>query len=423
MNSSRSTSVLPDEELRLPRTPGVIRRFWAKHPLLADVLITLVCVVLSVGPTGVTIFLSPGDETVFPSPDASTALVITATAIALLASLTLLVRRRWPVFVFIATYASALVTLLLIGSSSGNLLLVATYSLAVYRSTRAAWIGFGIGIAGYTLIASIPWETGATDLQSFISITSAQLVLTLIGTLVGVNVGGRKRYLEAIIARSRQLLIERDQQGQIAAAAERARIAREMHDVVSHSLTVVVALSEGAAATDDRERARGASTAAAATARSALTEMRAMLGVLRDGDADAPLAPAQPAAPQETVEAAQRAGYPATLTVTGSLDVPSTVGFAVGRIVQEGLTNAMRHARDARMIAVRIVHADDRVTVEIENDGVSGRSGTSGFGIRGLQERAAHIGGALSSAPAGSGRWMLRAELPLGTTNDEGEHE
>ncbi len=216
-----------------------------------------------------------------------------------------------------------------------------------------------------------------------------------------------------MIDRSRQLLVERDQQAQIAAAAERGRIAREMHDVVSHSLTVVVALSEGAAATEDRRRARDASLSAAATARAALTEMRSMLGVLRDGDSDAPLAPGEPVSAQSTVEAAQRAGYPVTLTTVGATEASPIVQFAIGRIVQEGVTNAMRHATAASAIAVRVDRSADPIVIEIENDGVTGQVSTSGFGLRGLQERAAHVGGTLRSGPSGTGRWMLRAELPV----------
>jgi signal transduction histidine kinase len=234
----------------------------------------------------------------------------------------------------------------------------------------------------------------------------------LIAALIGINVGNRKRYVEAIIDRSRQLLVERDQQAQLAAAAERDRIAREMHDIVSHSLTVVVALSEGAAATDDRDRARDASMAAAATARNALTEMRSMLGVLRDGDADAPLAPLEPTSPAATVEAAQRAGFRASLAVRGEPDAAPALRFAIGRIVQEGVTNAIRHAPTAHAIDVRIDYDASPLIIEIVNDGAPDAAAEGGFGLRGLAERASLLGGVLVSAPAGNGRWMLRAELP-----------
>ncbi|MGP6170604.1 sensor histidine kinase [Microbacterium sp. A204] len=425
MNTGRSSSVLMDTELRLPRTPGVIRRFWARHPLLADVLIALICFLMNTGPLTFIGFYSASDHMDEPVPPVPVPIIIGA--MILIACGLMLRRRRWPVIVFIAAYAVSIAYLFSLSPAGGVLLLVASYSLAVYRSTRAAWTGLAYGMGGYALIALVMWLTGVLTLQSTLNGVAGELTMALIGTLIGVNIGGRKRYVEAIIARSRQLLIERDQQGRIAAATERARIAREMHDIVSHSLTVVVALSEGAAATDDHERARDASAAAAATARGALTEMRAMLGVLRDGDADAPLAPSAPVSPQDTVAAAQRAGYPATLTVkgagAGSPAASPAVEFAIGRIVQEGMTNAMRHARGARTISVRIAYEPELVTIDIENDGVSGTAGTSGFGIRGLQERAAHVGGTLTSAPVSENRWLLHAELHADASETEEHHE
>ena len=136
--------------------------------------------------------------------------------------------------------------------------------------------------------------------------------MLLLGALVGINVGNRRRYLSALIDRSRQLLVERDQQAELAAASERARIAREMHDIVSHSLTVIVALAEGANATADPARSREASRAVAATAREALSEMRMMLGVLRAADAasDAPLGPLLDASLHDVIEAARRGRLP-----------------------------------------------------------------------------------------------------------------
>ena len=409
MTSSRS---LPphEEELRLPRTPGAIRRFWARHPLLADVLIALLCLVAS-GVPATTVRETQGPGLHY---DISGEIVTNvALAVMIVIACALLVRRRrWPVVVTVAAYALAVGYLFLSNPSGGPLLLVTSYSLAVYRSTRAAWIGLGVGMGAFAAIATILGAIGAASWDNVANGFLGQLTLALIGTLIGANVGGRKRYLEAVIDRSRQLLVERDQQGMLAAAAERERIAREMHDIVSHSLTVIVALSEGAAATDDPGRAKDASTSAAATARGALTEMRSMLGVLRAGDA--PLAPAVAVSAHDTVAAAQRAGFPATLTTLGDRPVSPAVAFAIGRIVQEGVTNAMRHAPTARTISVRLDRSGDPVVVEIANDGASAVTDGSGFGIRGLRERAAHVGGSLESAASGDGRWLLRAELPAG---------
>lgn len=419
VTGSRSDSPAQEEALRLPRPPGVIRRFWARRPVLADVLIALACLLLSSAPA--TVFRDPSPPDVPESRLIATNIAITV--LILVACALLLRRRKWPVVASIGAYTLAIGYLFLVVPSGGPLLLVTSYSVAVYRSTRAAWIALGVGNGTLAVLALLLERLGVIPFEAAVNAAVGQLVIALIGTLIGTNVGGRKRYIEAVIDRSRQLLIERDQQSQIAAAAERGRIAREMHDVVSHSLTVVVALSEGAAATDDRQRARDASMSAAATARAALTEMRSMLGVLRDGDSDAPLAPGDPVSPQATIDAAQRAGYPVTLTTRGVSAASPIVQFAIGRIVQEGVTNAMRHAPTASSITVRVDHSADPIVVEIKNDGVTGRVGTSGFGLRGLQERAAHVGGSVRSGPAGTGRWMLRAELPVDAEGDGDERD
>ncbi|WP_144873995.1 sensor histidine kinase [Microbacterium sp. 1.5R] len=414
MTSTRSrSSVREDEELRLPRPPGVFRRFWARHPVVADVLITLVCLGLSLLPA------APYEPAVADPLAIAFAAVAPVAIIA--ACVSLMWRRIAPLVPFLAS--AALEGLLLFAAQPAGtpLMLVTCYSLAVYRSSRAAWTGLGIALAAIVTIAAPLILTGVISMQIGLNTGLTVLVFGLIGTLIGVNVGGRKRYIAAVIDRSRQLLIERDQQAQLAAAAERARIAREMHDIVSHSLTVIVALSEGAAATADRAQAASASTAAATTARDALTEMRAMLGVLRDAEATAPLAPVAPVDPRETVATAQRAGFPVTLTESGTGTLSPAVSHAVGRIVQEGVTNAMRHAPSATSIAVRIVHADASVVIEVVNDGADRAVGVAGFGLRGLAERTAHVHGDFASEPVAGGRWVLRAELPVHHASDPAE--
>lgn len=418
-HSASRSSFSHEEELRLPRPPGIIRRFWARHPFAADVVIAVLCLLLAVAPATIFNSDSPprGGADVNTTPTALVA-SITITILVVITCVLLLRRRQWPVTVFIASYAVAVAYLFMLEPAGGALLLVTSYTLAVYRSTLAAWTGLGIGIGTLALVSLILERTGTITVQIALNGVFGQLTLALIGTLIGINVGGRKRYLDAVIERSRQLLVERDQHGQIAAAAERARIAREMHDIVSHSLTVIVALSEGAAATDDRQRAREAADAAAETARGALAEMRSMLGVLRDGGGELPLAPSEPVSPRSTVAAAQRAGYPVTLTVSGDTVVSAATSYAVGRIVQEGVTNAMRHAPEAQAIAVDIKYLPESVVVRIQNDGVSGSVGTSGFGLRGLSERAAHVNGEVSSTAIGDGRWLLHAQLPADPTRE-----
>jgi signal transduction histidine kinase len=410
---SRSSSSLAEAELRLPRAPGVIRQFWARHPLFADILIALFCLLISLVPAAPfqPAELHGGEEAVIgPQWTVAIPLAVVAAACVLLVW-----RRTQPTLAFAVGLLGSVSFLVFAPPNGSPLILVTTYALAVYRSSRAAWTGLAVAVGTLSLLALALLTSGTITFENASNAVIGEVVLGLIGSLIGVNVGNRRRYLEAVIERSRQLLVERDQQSRLAAAAERARIAREMHDIVSHSLTVVVALSEGAAATPDHERARSAMDAAAATARGALTEMRSMLGVLRDSGPDAPLTPMAPAAPEVTVAAAQRAGFPATLTVTGAPVVSDAVRFAIGRIVQEGVTNAMRHAPGATTVLVRIDYTDAEVHVTIRNDGVSQPVEAGGFGIRGLMERAAHVGGSVTSEPGRDGLWELRAVLPSGT--------
>jgi len=404
---SRSVDVPRDVDLRLPRAPGVIRRFWARHPLFADILIALVALTLSIGPA--TRALPPGQggsATALPSPVVLAAAVIAAAA--------LLLRRRFPVAVAVVATLAAAAMMLAPSPGSAPLLMIAVYAVPVYRSTRVAWICWAGAGAALIVLATAGVLFGGAAPADVSNIVITNLGSSLIGVLVGINVGNRKRYVEAIIDRSRQLLVERDQQAQLAAAAERARIAREMHDIVSHSLTVVVALAEGATATDDPVRARRATAQISDTARDALREMRAMLGVLRDGAPDAPLAVVDGDPIAASVAAARRAGFPVTVQLSGVYPEPAPVRRALARIVQESLTNAMRHAPQSTGIDVAIATTASATTVTVSNDGVTGSPNVGGYGLRGLRERADHVGGTLEAGPAEGGRWRVHARLPLG---------
>jgi signal transduction histidine kinase len=237
--------------------------------------------------------------------------------------------------------------------------------------------------------------------------------MMVIGGLIGANVGGRKRYVEALIEHSRRLVVERDQQAQLAASAERERIARELHDIVAHSLTVMVALAEGVAASKDAAHARPGAEAISATGREALRDMRATLGVLRDTDA-APLAPLARDTTEDTVASARAAGFETHLTVVGEPDVPSATRLAVSRIVQEGVTNVLRHARAATRIDVEIRYTGEGVAVSVIDDGrgVPSASGGGGFGLRGVRERVELVGGTVTAGPGEARGWVVHAWLP-----------
>lgn len=337
-----------------------------------------------------------------------------ATAALIVACMALLWRRRAPLVAFATAALGAVAGIPSGAGVGGATVTVAVYAVAVYAGTAQAWIATAVAAGTALTSAGVMVLVGGADLVVALNSCAALVVSLLLGTLVGVNVGGRARYLAALMDTSRQLWAERERHVRLAATAERTRIAREMHDVVSHSLTVVVALAEGANATTDAERARAATTQIALTARGALDEMRAMLGVLRDGDADgdAPLLPIDGDTVYDAVAAARSAGIPVVLETSGPRIDDRHVRLAVARVVQEGLTNVIRHAPGAQRVTVTIATDASGVNVDVVNDGVSGAISAGGYGIRGLLERAARVGGTASAGPTGDGRWRVRLTVP-----------
>ena len=401
-------------ELRLPRAPGVARRYWARHPRFADALVAGIYGV----PTIVITIVSAAQQQLPPG------LAVAIVAAALAATLGLLIARRThPRLVLALAWLACLASVW--GPSTDTFaILLALYGLAVYGTSRAAWIGFGtsaaVGAAAAYLSAAIRRAAGAVPLDGdALSAALSLIVLMLLATLIGVTVGNRRRYLDALIARAHDLARERDQQSQLAAAAERARIAREMHDIVSHGLTVMITLAEGSAATarNDPERAAATMRHVAEAGRDALGEMRRMLGVL-EGPTDAAAADRAPQpgidAIPALVEGFRDAGLPVRLTTSGAAITEPSLQLTVYRVVQEGLTNALRHAEGAQQVDVRVAHHDDSVEVVVEDDGhAHGTPATigSGRGLAGLRERVGLYGGTLEAAPRPTGGWRMRATL------------
>jgi signal transduction histidine kinase len=224
----------------------------------------------------------------------------------------LLFRRRYPLAGLIVTVLATFGDQHALGLATGVALLFMLYAVPVYRSAAAGWLGFGIAL-GASLLAygleslagagtggdSAPGsvlfaETGrAGSVSEFLAMSIMTAIWYLAIVMLGINLGNRRRYLQAIIDRAHQLARERDQLARLAVAEERSRIAREMHDIVAHSVSVMIALSEGAArvtsvAPDD---AADAMRRSAETGRTALAEMRRMLGALHSPDGQADLVP------------------------------------------------------------------------------------------------------------------------------------
>ncbi|GAA3670769.1 sensor histidine kinase [Microbacterium marinilacus] len=408
----------PDEgDLALPRPPSAIRRWLGRHPVVVDAAVVFFA---QVAPGLLVLIAATAPLSDVPFNGwhvAGTAASVTAGGVVLM------LRRRRPLL------AAIVCGLLAVLPSPYNLgggiaVFVALYSLGVYSTMRRTWLGYGIASA-FTVAAAATIGLAAAlndsepirGLFGEASVALPNIVVYLVPTLMGVTIGNRRRYVEAIIARASDLARERDQRARLAVADERARIAREMHDIVSHSLTVIVTLSEGAAAQAEAGRpgAPDAMRTVAETGRSSLAEMRRLLGVLRAPGEEAGRTP-QPGAADldELVERFREAGMPVRLVRRGPPVDDRALQLAVFRIMQEGLTNALRHAPGAADVTARVAHDADGVVVEVTN-GPGTRPAVSpagrGSGIVGIRERVAVHDGEVEAGPAPGGGWRLRAQL------------
>jgi signal transduction histidine kinase len=326
----------------------------------------------------------------------------------------LLWRRRQPerVFASIAVIALAqwIADVIAFGDAA---LLVALYTVAATRPLRTALAAAAVLELGIVM-AAVRWTHGDGNPEdAFVALSG----LATAAAVLGVNVQHRQALLASLRERATQLEAERDQQGRLAAAAERARIAREMHDIVAHNLSVMIALADGAtyAVLQSPEQAEIATRSASRVGREALTEMRRLLGVLRDEEQPDGRAP-QPGIGQldALAEQVREAGLPTTLTVAGASSGHTSDGLqlAAYRIVQEALTNALKHAGDAVEANVELRWSETNVHIVVTNTGALVSSpGAEGGGLRGMRERAAVYDGAVSAGPLPSGGWQVVAEL------------
>jgi signal transduction histidine kinase len=276
------------------------------------------------------------------------------------------------------------------------LLLGVAWSLAASADGEFMWQG-DVSIGPMHVLPERPKPPGIViiDRRTTFSITSGISVLgsTLVAAwAVGSSARGRRRYLER----------ERDRQAELAATAERARISRELHDVVAHGLSVMVVQAQGGAAALDNRPAdtRAALQAIVQTGRKSLADMRQVLGAVarepQPGLADVPRLAAH----------VTDAGVPVEVVVEGRAGVlPSTVDLSGYRIIQEALTNTMKHAGPGAQARVHITYTDRELRLRVSDDG--------GAGLRGMRERAAMLGGEVTAGPTAEGGFEVDARLPL----------
>jgi signal transduction histidine kinase len=333
----------------------------------------------------------------------------------------LVVRRVWPIQVF----GWILVTSIPAALWNGHLfawpaLLVAVYTVAALRPRQAALVCAGlletaviVGVALFGRNTEPGWW--------FLAVSYTGGVAAALG--LGLYSATRRAYLAELHDRADRLERERDQQGALAAAAERARITREMHDVVAHHLTVMVTLSEAAAAAtaNSPERAAEVMRSVSATGRRALADTRRLLGVLRQRPGDDPAAALAPV-PDLTqldalIEEVRSAGLQTTLEVHGQApDVPAGVQLTVYRLVQEALTNTLKHGGTRARATVRLRYLPGELRVDIDDDGAGATAPAPagvGGGLIGMQERIHAYGGDVRAGPRQRGGWNVSARLRL----------
>ncbi len=334
-------------------------------------------------------------------------------------TLPLILRRRAPIAVFGIISAVALaqysVSHPMIADTS---LLVALYTVAAesqWMQVVAASIVLEIGV----VLATVHWVPTGNHVKSFVFLSG----LAVTALLAGVVVRALRNQMGFLAERAKRLELERDQQASLAAAAERARIAREMHDVVSHNIQVMVTLADAADAArlGDPEHAAEAMREVSGTGRQALVDMRRMLGVLRDGNqasGDAPPLSPQPGLGELTalIDRVRATGLTVSVEDSGRpFPLSEAAELTVYRIVQEALTNALKHAADPRSVVVVISYDDPQVSVQVTDDGTGGDprpNGTGGgHGVAGMAERAAAFGGSLRVGPRQDGGWQVEATL------------
>jgi signal transduction histidine kinase len=351
----------------------------------------------------------------------------------------LLVRRIWPVPVLGCVLAVSLAIVIDQHTANGLALLIALYTVAVMRPRREALAcaaAFELFIVAVTI-----WLAGSSWWYPAIFLSG------LVGAALGLGLyfATRHAYLAELRDRAARLERERDQQGALAAAAERARIAREMHDIVAHHLTVMVTLSDAAVAVSDSspersERATDVMRRVSATGRTALADTRRLLGVLREtpversadqgsqspgGEAAEARQPVPSLAQLDAlIEQVRSAGLDTTLEVGGEApDVPAGVQLTVYRLVQEALTNTLKHGGAGARATVRLRFQPGELLVDIDDDGAgvppapqpasSSAPATAGSGLVGMRERARAYGGDVQAGPREPGGWKVSARLLL----------
>jgi len=413
----------PTEQSR-PAHPRRVYAGLRRHPWLADGTLAVILLAGSANEFG--------DAAVLPA--------------SLMLAGTVMVRRRFPAYAYAAAVGvgAAQVAFGIGPTFTGSplqptfadaVILVLLFTVAAQRPRPVSLAALAACVVLFAA-AVARWNPGADRGRhpvEFVLVTGVFYVLVPVSAwLLGDSMGYRRACSTALEERAVRAERERDTQAQIAAAAERARIARELHDVIAHNLSVMVAQADGGAYVFDAapERSRQALAEIGRTGRQALTEMSSLLGVLRTGSETPPLTPVPAAAEiAQLVSQAREAGMRVSYTVDGAArSLSGGLSQAAYRIVQEALTNVRKHASPGAAAQVTLCYGPDELVIRVTDNG-RGAAGLprygadrtaapvpAGQGLTGMRERAAAHGGMLQAGPRPGGGFEVMARLPLAAT-------
>jgi signal transduction histidine kinase len=388
------------------------RRRWAE--LSAGDLFDALLALALAGTAQFEIWAHPLADDGIPGPQLPNAVFL------LLITVPLAWRRRAPTAVFVLVLASIALQIWLIDGARSDqppfqhwiALLVVFYSLAAHAERRRALVAGALGgglFVGGDVVDLLSGAAGLAD-------TMPAWFMLAAAYGVGFALRGQRIQSTLLANRAERLEREREQQARLAVAEERVRIARELHDVVAHAISVIVVQAQAGQRVLEGEQAsaREALGSIETTGRQALVEMRRLLGILRREDRELALAPRPSLAYLDVLaERVREAGLPVELHVEGEAKpLPPGVELSAYRIVQEALTNTLKHAGPASAQVV-VRYRPEEVELEITDDGrgpVDGREG--GHGLVGMRERAGLVGGSVESGTNGGRGYRVRARLP-----------
>ncbi|MFC8427544.1 sensor histidine kinase [Streptomyces sp. NPDC057253] len=333
--------------------------------------------------------------------------------------LPLLWRRRRPAVAF-GVIAAVFVLQWSLGAAlrADVALFVALYSLALHGRLRQLPWACAV-LAGAMVLVAVRVSSAVSVWDAlFFLLSTATAALTL-----GLMIRIRRAQLAGLRERAARLEIERDQRSRLATATERTRVAREMHDIVGHNLSVIITLADAGAYAGDiaPERSKEALQLIGDTGRQALGELRRVLGVLREPAGSTPTGPELSPQPgiadiDALCATVRAAGLEVVYRTSGGVDsLDGGVQLTAYRIVQEALTNTLKHADADTRVHLAIVAEGTRLTIRVQDTGPGAPPGPyeEGHGLVGMRERAALYGGTVSAGPAGGGGWSVEAVLDL----------